>query len=105
MAAKKRATKRATDAYASYIYKVLKSVHPDLGISKGSMKILEAFVADMFLRIASKAAQLARDNQRHTISDREIKAAAKIVLVAAATEPVAHGQAAVARYNAGLAGA
>jgi histone H2B len=105
MAKKGGTKKRATDSYTSYIYKVLKSVYPDLGISNGSMAILEAFVADMFRRIACKAAQLARANRRHTIAEREIKAAAKIVLVAAATEPVAHGEAAVTRYNAGIAGA
>ena len=39
----KKRTKR-TESYSSYIYKVLKQVHPDTGISKKAMSIMNEFI-------------------------------------------------------------
>ncbi|KAI8889072.1 histone-fold-containing protein, partial [Backusella circina FSU 941] len=44
---KKRKTVRR-ETYSSYIYKVLKQVHPDTGISNKAMSILNSFVNDIF---------------------------------------------------------
>jgi hypothetical protein len=49
----KRRKKANTNSYASYIYKVLKQVHPDTGVSKKAMVIMDSFVHDIFERIAS----------------------------------------------------
>ena len=49
---KRRARK---ESYGSYIYKVLKQVHPDVGVSTKSMKIMNSFVNDAFERIAGEA--------------------------------------------------
>jgi len=35
----------------SYIYKVLKQVHPDTGISNKAMSIMNSFVNDIFERL------------------------------------------------------
>jgi hypothetical protein len=51
----KRRKKANTNSYASYIYKVLKQVHPDTGVSKKAMVIMDSFVHDIFERIASGA--------------------------------------------------
>ena len=48
---KKKRTRKET--YSSYIYKVLKQVHPDTGISNKAMLILNSFVNDIFERIGS----------------------------------------------------
>ena len=45
----KRSRKR-TESYSSYIYKVLKQVHPDTGISKKGMSIMNSFINDIFGR-------------------------------------------------------
>ena len=45
-------------SYSTYIYKVLKQVHPDTGISSKAMAILNSFIADQFEKIASQAAQV-----------------------------------------------
>ncbi|CAH1384491.1 unnamed protein product [Tenebrio molitor] len=53
-----RATKkkrRRKESYAIYIYKVLKQVHPDTGISSKAMSIMNSFVNDIFERIAAEA--------------------------------------------------
>ena len=43
----------------SYIYKVFKQVHPDVGVSTKAMKIMDSFVNDAFERIADEASRLA----------------------------------------------
>lgn len=55
-----------------YIYKVLKQVHPDTGISNKAMLILNSFVNDIFERIAGEASKLALYNKKSTISSREV---------------------------------
>ena len=44
----KRRGKRHSNSYASYIYKVLKQVHPDTGISRKAMIIMDNFINDIF---------------------------------------------------------
>lgn len=39
---KKKSKKKRTETYSSYIYKVLKQVHPDTGISSKAMSIVRA---------------------------------------------------------------
>ena len=60
---KVRKTKRA-ETYGSYIYKVLKQVHPEIGVSKKSMSILNSFVSDVFERIASESVDLGGAGRR-----------------------------------------
>ncbi|KAH9283281.1 Histone H2B [Echinococcus granulosus] len=50
--AKKR---RRKESYAIYIYKVLRQVHPDTGISSKAMSIMNSFVNDIFERIAAES--------------------------------------------------
>ncbi|MBN3321190.1 H2A protein, partial [Atractosteus spatula] len=47
---KKRKRSRK-ESYAIYVYKVLKQVHPDTGISSKAMGIMNSFVSDIFERI------------------------------------------------------
>ena len=60
---KKRKRKRK-ESYAIYIYKVLKQVHPDTGVSSKAMSIMNSFVNDLFERIAAEASKLAHYNKR-----------------------------------------
>ena len=46
---KRRKSRKET--YSIYIYKVLKQVHPDTGISSKAMSIMNSFVNDVFERI------------------------------------------------------
>ncbi|XP_069749913.1 histone H2B 1/2-like [Narcine bancroftii] len=57
-----KAAKSARDrrrSYSIYIYKVLKQVHSDTGVSSKAMSILNSFVSDIFERIAGEASRLA----------------------------------------------
>ncbi|KAI5826332.1 histone-fold-containing protein, partial [Schizophyllum commune Tattone D] len=66
--------------YSSYIYKVLKQVHPDTGISNKAMAILNSFVNDIFERIATEASKLAAYSKKSTISSREIQTSVRLIL-------------------------
>merc|ERR1712189_46388 len=76
---KKRKGKRK-ESYAIYIYKVLKQVHPDTGVSSKAMSIMNSFVNDLFERIAAEASKLAHYNKRSTITSREIQTAVRLLL-------------------------
>ena len=68
------------ETFSVYIYKVLKQVHQDTGISKKSMAIMNSFINDVFERIALEASKLVRYNKKHTLSAREIQSAVKLLL-------------------------
>ncbi|KAM9325936.1 histone H2B 1.1-like [Gastrophryne carolinensis] len=76
----KKRRKTRKESYSIYVYKVLKQVHPDTGISSKAMSIMNSFVNDIFERIASEASRLAHYNKRSTISSREIQTAVRLLL-------------------------
>uniref|UniRef100_A0A1B0C9A6 Histone H2B n=1 Tax=Lutzomyia longipalpis TaxID=7200 RepID=A0A1B0C9A6_LUTLO len=97
--AKKKKRKRK-ESYAIYIYKVLKQVHPDTGISSKAMSIMNSFVNDIFERIAAEASRLAHYNKRSTITSREIQTAVRLLLPGElAKHAVSEGTKAVTKYT------
>ncbi|CAN9501089.1 unnamed protein product [Ophioblennius macclurei] len=97
-AKKKRRARRQT--YGLYVYKVLKQVHPDTGISSKAMSVMNSFVNDIFERIASEASRLAHYNKRRTISSREIQTAVRLLLPGElAKHAVSEGTKAVTKYT------
>ncbi|XP_005807632.1 late histone H2B.L4-like [Xiphophorus maculatus] len=95
----KRKTKRR-ETYAMYIYKVLKQVHPDTGISSRAMSIMNSFVNDLFERIATEASRLAQYNKRVTITSREVQTAVRLLLPGElAKHAVSEGTKAVTKYT------
>ncbi|XP_032871202.1 histone H2B-like [Amblyraja radiata] len=76
---KKRRRSRK-ESYSIYIYKVMKQVHPDTGISSKAMGIMNSFVNDIFERIAGEASRLAHYNKRATICSREIQTTVRLLL-------------------------
>jgi histone H2B len=96
---KKKKAKRK-ESYAVYIYKVLKQVHPDTGVSSKAMNIMNSFVNDIFERIASEATRLAHYNRKSTISSREIQTAVRLLLPGElAKHAVSEGTKAVTKYT------
>jgi histone H2B len=47
-------------------------VHPEIGVSRKAMNIMNSFINDIFDRIALEASKLVRFNKRRTLSSREI---------------------------------
>jgi histone H2B len=73
-------TKRRVETFSLYIYKVLKQVHPEIGISKKAMNIMNSFINDTFDRLALESSKLVRYNRKRTLSSREIQSAVKLLL-------------------------
>lgn len=72
--------RKSVEGYQRYVYKVLKQVHPGMGVSSKSMVILNNFMNDMFERLASEASKLKDYTGNMTLSSREIQGAVKLVL-------------------------
>uniref|UniRef100_A0A8C2S0G5 Core Histone H2A/H2B/H3 domain-containing protein n=1 Tax=Capra hircus TaxID=9925 RepID=A0A8C2S0G5_CAPHI len=68
---KKRKRSRK-ESYSVYVYKVLKQVHPDTGISSKAMGIMNSFVNDIFERIAGEASRLAHYNKLWQSTSRKM---------------------------------
>ena len=92
--------KKRTESFSMYIYKVLKQVHPDTGVSKKAMSIMNSFVNDIFDRIATEAGRLVRYNKRGTLSSREIQTAVRLILPGElAKHAVSEGTKAVTKFT------
>ena len=103
-APKKAATatrsKKRVESYSTYIYRVLKQVHPDTGISKKGMSIMNSFINDIFERIAGEAGKLATYNKKATLSSREIQTAVRLMLPGElAKHAVSEGTKAVTKFS------
>ena len=97
---KKKKKQKRKESYAIYIYKVLKQVHPDTGISSKAMSIMNSFVNDLFERIAAEASRLAHYNKRSTITSREIQTSVRLLLPGElAKHAVSEGTKAVTKYT------
>ena len=97
---KKKRNKKRKESYAIYIYKVLKQVHPDTGVSSKAMSIMNSFVNDLFERIAAEASRLANYNKRSTLSSREIQTAVRLLLPGELSKhAVSEGTKAVTKYT------
>ena len=98
--ASKGKKKTRKETYSTYIYKVLKQVHPETGISNKAMSIMNSFVNDIFERIATEASKLASYNKRSTISSREIQTSVRLILPGElAKHAVSEGTKAVTKYQ------
>ena len=92
--------KKRVESYSTYIYKVLKQVHPDTGMSSRAMSIMNSFVFDIFEQIANEAARLAKYNKKSTISSREVQTAVRLILPGElAKHAVSEGTKAVTKYT------
>ncbi|MES1911838.1 MAG: hypothetical protein MHM6MM_007226 [Cercozoa sp. M6MM] len=94
------ARRKPTQSYNIYIYKVLKQVHPDVGISKRAMSIMNSFINDTFERLALEASRLAQYNKKSTLTSREIQTAARLLLPGElAKHAISEGTKAVTKYT------
>ncbi|KAK8542032.1 hypothetical protein V6N12_014643 [Hibiscus sabdariffa] len=97
---KKKKIKKSTETYKIYIFKVLKQVHPDIGISSKAMGIMNSFINDIFEKLAQEASRLARYNKKPTITSREIQTAVRLVLPGElAKHAVSEGTKAVTKFT------
>ena len=88
------------ESYTTHIFKVLKQVHTDVGISARAMSIMNSFMNDIFERIAGEASRLSHYNKKATISSREIQTAVRLTFPGElAKHAVSEGTKAVTKYT------
>jgi histone H2B len=81
------------------VFRVLKQVHPGIGISSKAMTALNNLMSDMFERVAEEAARLSKYTGRVTLSSREIEGTVRLVLPGELRKhAVAEGSKAVTTY-------
>lgn len=96
---KKKAKKRS-ETFSLYIYRVLKQVHPDTGISKRSMNVMNSFINDIFEKISGESTKLLRYSKKHTLTSKEVQTAIKLILPGElAKHAVSEGTKAVTKFS------
>ena len=94
-----RRRKKPRASYAVYVYKVLKQIHPECGISQRGMNIMNSFLNDIFDRIATEATRLLRNVNKRTLSSREVETAVRLMLPGELSKHAAsEGSKAVMKY-------
>ena len=92
--------RRAPESYKSYIFKVLKQVHPKMRVSKKGIAIVNNFVTDTFEKIASEAGKLCKITKRSTLSSRDVQSAIRLVLPGELSKhAVSEGTKAMTKFN------
>ncbi|CAE8585070.1 unnamed protein product, partial [Polarella glacialis] len=94
-----RRKKKSVQSYNIYIFKVLKQVHPECGISKKGISIMNSFMNDIFDRMATESTRLLRTAARKTLSGGDIQTAVRLLLPGElAKHAVSEGTKAVNKY-------
>mmetsp|Transcript_21643 Transcript_21643/g.26664 ORF Transcript_21643/g.26664 Transcript_21643/m.26664 type:complete len:129 (+) Transcript_21643:57-443(+) len=65
--------------YGIYIYRVVKDVHPNLGITKKAMGILNSFCLDTLTRVGNEASILCNYMGKKTLQVKDVESAVKLV--------------------------
>lgn len=98
-----RRRRKRTETFALYIYKVLKQVHPETGVSAKSMAIMNSFINDIFDKLCNESMRLVMYSRRRTLSSREIKTAVRLLLPGElAKHALSEGTKAVNKYTSDM---
>lgn len=66
--------------FSSYVFRVLKQVHPQLNMTNKAMKVMDDFMQDTFHRLADEAAGLVKVANRSTLTSVEFQTATRLIL-------------------------
>jgi histone H2B len=98
---KKATARKNFTSYSSYIYKVLKQVHPEIGISGKGMQVMNDIVKDFSQRLIGEANVLVSMNKQNTVSARDIQSAVRLLFPGElAKHAVSEGTKAVTKWSA-----
>lgn len=100
---KKQRRKKKHDNFKNFMYKVLKVIHPDLGLSGPAVSIVNSFILDMLDRLASEAAIALKVRKGQTLQPKDFKMACRFVLSGELVKhAIAEGGRAVIKYSDSL---
>ncbi|MCA9640749.1 MAG: hypothetical protein KC492_08625 [Myxococcales bacterium] len=94
----KRGKRKPKRSFKVYIRRAAKDVNAKLSLSSRTAAIFNSFVSDIFDRVATEAANLARINKKRTLGSREVQTAVRLTLPAElARHAMAEGTRAIAK--------
>lgn len=73
--------KRGKPTLKTHIYKVLKRLHPEVGISKKGMEVMRDILTNVTDTLIHNVNQLMMHDDRETVTQEDIKTAVKLVFV------------------------
>jgi histone H2B len=75
----KKRRRKGKPSYSSYIYKVLKQVHPDVGISTNSMKVMNGFMESVQARVTAEADRCRAATKSQTLTARDMRTSCRLI--------------------------
>ena len=82
-----------------YIGKILKTTHPELGISSNALRMTNNIVEDWQSRLVAGSGKVAKAAKKSTLSSRHVQAATRVLLPFGLSKAaVSNGTAAVAKF-------
>lgn len=95
--------KKSSAGFNTYIFKVLKQVHPDMRISGQATGQLNSLLELLAIKLSETAHSITSRNGRQTITSREIQSAVRLVISGElAKQAVSEGTKAVTKFNASV---
>jgi len=77
---KKSSRRRKPSNFNSYVYKVIKRVHPNLQMSKAAMATTNYFIEDLQLRLTQSSNEIANASKKGTLSSRHVQGGTMLTL-------------------------
>ena len=68
------------ESYGVCLRKVLKEIHPDIGITEKAMNIMDTIVYGLLEQIATEASRVAKSRNKGTLNSKEIEEGVRAVL-------------------------
>ena len=72
--------KKNTDTYKTYIYRILKDVHPSAGITEKGMNVVNDLISKLFVQMKAESLKLVRLAKKQTLKSRDIMFATNLLL-------------------------
>ena len=68
------------ESYGVCLRKVLKEIHPDIGITEKAMNIVDSIIYGLLEQIATEASRVAKSRNKGTLNSKEIEEGVRAVL-------------------------
>ena len=93
------------ETFNIYINKVLKQVHPEMGLLSAAMRCMDSFCKDMFEKFADEASNLVYFTKKSSLTAREMQTATQLVLPGElAKHAISEGTKSLNKYLASMDG-
>ena len=72
--------KKSEPTYARYIHKVMKQVHPDLGISNAAILATNGITETVIARLIARSSGIAKAGKKSTLASKHVQGATKMIM-------------------------